>query len=118
MMSVEDFFKSSTGKGFAIGIAAAILAPVILPAVVQAARPLARAAIKSGILLLNKGRETAAELGEVVEDLVAEARAEIDEERARAASATATTEVIIEDSVDISEAGSETVPEQKAPPTS
>lgn len=117
-MSVEDFFKSSSGKGFAIGIAAAILAPVILPVVVQAARPLARAAIKSGILFLNKGRETVAELGEVVEDLVAEARAEIDEERAKAASATVATEVVIEDSVDISEAGSEAVPEQTVPPTS
>lgn len=117
-MSVEDFFKSNTGKGFAIGIAAAILAPVVLPVVVQAARPLARAAIKSGILFLNKGRETVAELGEVVEDLVAEARAEIDEERARATSATVAAEDIIEDSVDISEANSQATPEQTAPPSS
>jgi Protein of unknown function (DUF5132) len=42
--------------------------------------------IKSGILLYEKGRETVAEFGEVVEDLVAEARAEIQE--AHAASAT------------------------------
>jgi hypothetical protein len=111
-MSVEDFFKSGTGKGFAIGIAAAILAPVILPAVAQAARPLARAAIKSGILLLNKSRETAAELGEVIEDLVAEARAEIDEERAKTASAAVPTEEIIEDIVEVSEAGTEAAPEQ------
>lgn len=113
-MSVEDFFKSNTGKGFAIGIAAAILAPVILPAVAQAARPLARAAIKSGILFLNKGRETVAELGEVVEDLVAEARAEIDEERAGAAAPTVAAEEIIEDVVEVSAAD----PEQTVHPSS
>ncbi len=117
-MSIENFFKNNTGKGFAIGIAAVVLAPVILPVVVQAARPLARAAIKSGILFFNKGRETVAELGEVVEDLVAEARAEIDEERAKATSATVATEEIIEDSVDIAEAEPEVVPKKTISPSS
>jgi hypothetical protein len=118
MMAVEDFFKNNTGKGIAIGIAAAILAPAILPVVVQAARPLARAAIKSGLLFLNKSRETVAEMGEVVEDLVAEARAEIDEERTKANSATGATEDIIEDSVDIAEAESEIVSKKTISPSS
>ena len=38
------------------------------------------AAIKSGMLLFEKGRETVEEIGEVVEDLIAEAQAEIEEE--------------------------------------
>ena len=78
-MATEDFFRSGLGKGIAIGIGAAILAPLILPPLAKAARPMARAAIKSGLLLLDKGRETVAELGEVMEDLVAEAQAEIEE---------------------------------------
>ena len=82
-MAIEDFFKSGTGRGIAIGIGVAILAPLVLPTVARAARPLARAAIKSGLLLLEKGRETAAELGEVMEDLVAEAQAEIQEHQHR-----------------------------------
>ena len=86
--------------------------------VVQAARPLARAAIKSGLLFLNKSRETVAEMGEVVEDLVAEARAEIDEERTKANSATVATEDIIEDSVDIAEAESEVVSKKTISPSS
>lgn len=79
-MAVEQFFKSGVGKGFAIGIGVALLAPVVLPVLAKAGRPLARAAIKSGMLLYEKGRETVAEMGEVVEDLVAEAQAEIEEE--------------------------------------
>jgi len=79
-MATEDFFKGGLGKGIAIGIGAALLAPVVLPVLAKAGRPLARAAIKSGILLFEKGRETVAELGEVAEDLIAEAQAEIEEE--------------------------------------
>ena len=81
-MAIEDFFKSGTGRGIAIGIGVAILAPLVLPTVARAARPLARAALKSGLLLLEKGRETAAELGEVMEDLVAEAKADIQDNQA------------------------------------
>jgi hypothetical protein len=80
-MATEQSFISGTGKGIAIGIGVAILAPLLLPTVAKAARPLARAAIKSGILLLEKGRETAAELGEVVDDLLAEAKAEIEQDQ-------------------------------------
>lgn len=64
-------------KGIAIGIGVALLAPVLLPAVAGIARPLARAAMKSGIIAYEKGREAAAELREVVEDLMAEAQSEL-----------------------------------------
>jgi hypothetical protein len=41
---------------------------------------MAKAAMKSGILLFEKGKETVAELSETVEDLWAEANAEVEEE--------------------------------------
>jgi len=79
MAFIEDLLKSESTTGLAIGIGAAILVPVILPAVAALARPIARAAIKTGIIAYEKGREAIAEMGEVVEDLVAEARADIQE---------------------------------------
>lgn len=79
MALLEDLLKSETSRGVAIGIASAVLTPLILPALAGAGRPLARAAIKGGIILYDKTRETAAEMAEVFEDLVAEARAEIDQ---------------------------------------
>lgn len=79
MASVQDFFKNSSVQAIAIGLGAAILAPVLLPALAAVAKPVARAAIKAGILAYEKGKETAAELGEVFEDLVAEAKAELEQ---------------------------------------
>ncbi|MGD8568008.1 MAG: DUF5132 domain-containing protein [Gammaproteobacteria bacterium] len=79
-MAIEDTFKSGIGKGIAIGIGMAIITPVVLPILARAGRPLTRAAIKSGMLLYDKGRETFAELSEVAEDLIAEARAELEQE--------------------------------------
>jgi hypothetical protein len=40
-------------------------------------KPVAKTAIKGGILVYRKGRQAVAEVGESVEDLVAEAKAEI-----------------------------------------
>jgi hypothetical protein len=98
-MATEEFFKSGTGKGIAIGIGVAILAPLLLPTVAKAARPLARAAIKSGLLLFEKGRETAAELGEVMEDLLAEAQAEIEQNQSYAGDVTEVTEDTVVETV-------------------
>jgi archaellin len=81
-MAIEDLFKGDSVKGLAIGLGAAILIPVVLPVVAAVARPLARAAIKTGIMMFEKGRETVAEMSEVVEDLIAEAKAEIEQSHA------------------------------------
>jgi hypothetical protein len=70
--------------GVAIGIGVAILSPVVIPVVASVAKPLTKAAIKSGILMFEKGRETFSELSEMVEDVIAEAKAELAESRKEA----------------------------------
>ncbi len=62
-------------KVLAIGVGVIILAPAVLPAL----KPIAKAAIKGGLMLYEKGKESFSEVGEVVEDLVAEAKAEMAE---------------------------------------
>ena len=57
--------------------AGCLLAPVVIPIIAAAARPVLKAAIKSGMLLYDKASEIVAEATEVTEDLVAEAKAEI-----------------------------------------
>ena len=80
----DDVFKGNVVTGLAIGIGAAVLGPVVLPVIAGAAKPLVKAAIKGGIVLYEKGRETVAEVGEVLEDIVAEAKAEVAEEHEKA----------------------------------
>lgn len=64
-------------KGVAIGIGAAILVPVAIAALLPIVKPLARSAMKSGILAYEKLRETVEEFGETVEDMVAEVEEEM-----------------------------------------
>lgn len=72
--------------GIAVGLGAAALIKGVGPAFKGAGRPLAKAAIKSGIIVLDKSREAAAHVRETYEDLVAEVRSEMEEDaRARAA---------------------------------
>ena len=72
-----DVVKGPVGKGLLLGITAVVLAPIILPVVTRAARPLASAAVKTGMILYERGREAVAEAKEVFEDVVAEVRAEL-----------------------------------------
>jgi hypothetical protein len=79
--------KGNVLTGLAIGIGAAVLAPAVLPVLASVAKPVAKAAIKGGLVLFEKGKETFAEMGEVVEDLVAEAKSELSEAQEKAAAA-------------------------------
>jgi hypothetical protein len=65
------------GTVLAIGIGGVILAPTLAPAVAAAAKPLAKALIKSGLVFYQRSIELLAETREVVEDLTAEAKAEL-----------------------------------------
>lgn len=64
------------------GIAAIVLLPVLIPVVAGVGKLVAKAAIKGGILLYEKGKGVIAEAGESLEDLVAEAKAELAEAKA------------------------------------
>ena len=62
------------------GIAAIVLLPVLVPvAAGKLGKPLAKATIKGGIVLYEKGKGVIAEVGETLEDIVAEAKAELAE---------------------------------------
>ncbi len=77
----DNGLKGNILTGLAIGIGTSVLAPVVVPVVASIAKPLAKAAIKGGLMLYERGKETFAEVGEMVEDIVAEAKAEMAEEQ-------------------------------------
>lgn len=76
---LDNGLKGTILTGLAIGIGAAVLAPAVIPVIAAVAKPVTKAAIKGGLILFKKGKETFAEVGEVVEDLVAEVKSEISE---------------------------------------
>ena len=69
--------KGNIVTGLAIGIGSAIIAPLVVPALSKAAKPLAKAAIKGGLVLFETSKEKLAEAHELVDDLLTEARAEL-----------------------------------------
>lgn len=79
-MKIDDLFKNGTPFGIAIGVGATLLAKAVipmLPDLARAVRPGAREALKSGILFIEQGREILAEISEEVEDILAEARSDL-----------------------------------------
>ena len=81
MPKLQELFKNDVARGVALGVSAALVAAAAIPIIVTATRPLARAALKSGLLVYEKGREALAEAEEQFEDLVAEVRAEMAAQR-------------------------------------
>lgn len=75
--AVEGLSEGGAVTGAAIGLGVLLLAPGILPAVGRALRPIAVGAIKTGMSVYS---QTAATVREATEDLVAEARAELEAE--------------------------------------
>lgn len=101
MAGIDDLFKGNLVTGLVVAVGATILAPVIVPVLASVGKPLAKSAIKSGILMYEKGRETMAELGEVFEDMVAEAKAELEGTTATAAAAGGTVATAAEEAVTV-----------------
>lgn len=60
--------------GSIVGI---IIAPVVGPTLGRLLRPVAQGTIKTGVAVYNRGRVLGAELAENVEDMVAEAQAQL-----------------------------------------
>lgn len=71
-----SIFKNNFVVGVTAALAATIIAPVIVPAIKRSGRPIAKSLVKGGLALYEMGREAVANTGEVVEDVVAEVRAE------------------------------------------
>ena len=77
MALIEDVFKGNLATGLAIGVGAIILGPTVIQTVGSILQPAAKTLIKGAMVFY---RETLSELGEMAADLVAEARAELDQE--------------------------------------
>ncbi|MDZ8050372.1 MAG: DUF5132 domain-containing protein [Aulosira sp. ZfuVER01] len=78
---ITDFVEDAGAPGIIAGIGAVLLAPIIIPVVAGIGKPLAKKLIKGGIVAYEKSKGAFAELGETWEDMVAEARAELAEDR-------------------------------------
>ncbi|WP_341527039.1 DUF5132 domain-containing protein [Nostoc sp. UHCC 0302] len=78
---ITDFVEDAGPVGIVAGIGAVLLAPVLLPVVAGIGKPIAKSLIKGGLVAYEKSRGAFAELGETWEDIVAEARAEIAEDK-------------------------------------
>ncbi len=77
-MAIADMIpRGNLWTGIALG-AGLLVAPVVIPAIAGAARPLLKAVIKGGYMVFEKGRETVAEIYEMAEDIVEEAKAEVE----------------------------------------
>jgi hypothetical protein len=63
------------------GFAGGLLAPLVMPGVERNLRPATKRMFKTGIALYERGRERAAEIGEMASDMLAEARAEYEAEQ-------------------------------------
>lgn len=85
--NIVEGFGSSWVPSVLVGVGVALVAPVVMPALAAGMRPLAKAVIKGGIMVYDKGTEALAEAGEQLSDLVAEVRSELDGTAAAAASA-------------------------------
>jgi hypothetical protein len=75
--AVEGLAEGGAATGAAVGLGVMLLAPALLPVIGRTLRPLAVGAIKTGMTVY---REASSRMREATEDLVAEARAEIDAE--------------------------------------
>ena len=75
--TVGAVFEGGAATGLAIGAGALLLMPGLLPTIGRMVRPLAVAAIKTGMSVYN---EASATMREMTEDVMAEARAELEAE--------------------------------------
>lgn len=68
-------------SGLAIGAGVVLLAPVIIPVIGSILKPLAKAIIKGSLLAYEGAKVSIAETKETMEDLAAEAKSEISQEK-------------------------------------
>jgi hypothetical protein len=76
MALLDDAFK---GGGVVMGVAAGIGAALVAPVLIPALRPIAKSMLKAGLMAYDQGRVALAELNEQTGDILAEARAELEQ---------------------------------------
>lgn len=77
--ALKKAYQDNPSRVVAVGLGALVLTPVVFPLL----KPVAKATVKTGVLLYEKTKGTLAEAGEVMADIVAEAKAEVIAEQAQ-----------------------------------
>ena len=77
---ITDFVEDAGAPGIIASIGAVLLAPVLIPVVAGIGKPIAKSLVKGGMVAYEKSKGVFAEMGETLEDIIAEAKAEIAEE--------------------------------------
>jgi len=77
---MKVFGTSLNPTTLAVGAGAVLLAPIVIPFVAGIMRPVAKTAIKGGLLAYEKAKVITTEAIESLEDLAAEAKSEIAEQ--------------------------------------
>jgi hypothetical protein len=76
MAKLTDLLSSDLGKGVAIGLAAGALGAGLAPRL----RPIAKESVKYGILLMDKGRQWAAEAYDSFNEILTGVRTSLNDE--------------------------------------
>lgn len=77
MAILEDLTKGPVPV--LVGLGLVVAAPTVIPALASGLRPLAKILVKGGLTLFDVVKESVAEAGEQINDLVEETRAEMAE---------------------------------------
>jgi hypothetical protein len=82
-------------EGFGVsGIMAILLLSTIVPGASNLSRPLVKAVVKGGIVLYEKGKGVVAEVSGALKDILAEAKGEVAEAKAKGIETTSVAEVV------------------------
>ncbi|MGQ4648235.1 DUF5132 domain-containing protein [Lyngbya aestuarii] len=76
-LDLGDFVEELGVPGLFIGVGAVILAPIFGPTLAKVGKPLAKSAMKAGIIAYGKSKVIFAEAGEAFQELLAESKAEL-----------------------------------------
>jgi hypothetical protein len=70
-------------SGLAVGAGVVLLAPIVIPMIGAVLKPVAKAMIKGGLIAYESAKVSLAETKETIEDLAAEAKAEMAQQPAQ-----------------------------------
>ena len=76
--ALKKAYQENPNRTLAIGVGALVLTPIVIPLL----KPVAKATVKTGVILYQKTKGSLAEAGEVMGDIIAKAKAEVIAEQA------------------------------------